>query len=144
MNKNPVTKRNHPMNQLFQSFWDNEFGGLLSNSFAECDHRPNVSLAEDDHHVYIEAALPGLDSKEIEVTLERGVLWIRGEKAEDKSNPEKKYHYKAKRSYSFKLVVPDSVNESVSPNAEYKQGILHITFDKIKKENPKKIEIRCN
>jgi HSP20 family protein len=42
-----------------------------------------MSVSEDKNHVYIEAHLPGLKTDDIELSFERGVLWIKGEKKEE-------------------------------------------------------------
>lgn len=133
-------RREHPFNRLARSFFGDDLGFFLEDGFAPKSHHPNISLSEDDTHVYIEAALAGLTSEEIDVTMENGVVWIRGSKKEKED--QKKYHYRAERSYSYKLALPESVNEASEPKAKYENGILFITFEKAKKANPKKISIQ--
>src|SRR5258706_8328701 len=50
-----------------------------------------LSISEDDKNIYVEAAVPGLDPKDIEVTYDRGVLWIKGEVKEEEKKGRKIY-----------------------------------------------------
>ena len=136
VNKHAIIRKEHPLNKLFGNFWDFDL-----TPFSE-ENLNNISLSEDEEHVYVEASLPGLSESEIEITLERGVLWIKGNKSEEKDDSKRKYHYRTHRSYSYKVYVPESVDDASNPDAEYKKGVLHITFAKTKQEAPKKISIR--
>ena len=44
-----------------------------------------LSVSEDENHVFVEAALPGLKADEIEMTFDKGILWIKAEKKEEKA-----------------------------------------------------------
>ena len=48
-----------------------------------------VSISEDDKNVFVDASLPGIDPKTVEITFDKGVLWLKGETTEteeDKKN----------------------------------------------------------
>lgn len=139
--KNPLQSRENPFNQILRRVWGDELG-LIDESGKSIfsHHHANVSLSEDEGHVFVDAALPGLEESEIEITLDKGLLWIRGEKKEEHDN--KKYYYKGQRSYSYQLALPENVDESVEPQARYDKGMIHITFMKNKGEKAKKIHIR--
>lgn len=102
----------------------------------------NLSISEDQNNVYIEAALPGLKQEDIEVTLDKNVLWIRGEKKEEEKD--KKFYKKATSSFSYRVAVPGEVDEKKEIEASYKNGIMKVTFPKAKKTEPKKITIKKN
>jgi len=103
--------------------------------------RSNISLSEDDQNVYIEANVPGVPEKDIEVTLEKGVLWVKGEAKDEEKNEKRKYYYKSSRSFSYRVAIPGHIDESKSPTATYENGVIKIAFPKQEKETPKKIQI---
>lgn len=100
-----------------------------------------LSVSEDDKHVYIEAAVPGLDAEKIEVTYEKGILWIRGNQEEQEENKQKKYYRKASSSFSYRVAVPGEIDETEEPKASYKNGIMKVIFNKLVKTEPKKLKI---
>jgi HSP20 family protein len=101
-----------------------------------------LSVFEDHNHVYVEAALPGIKPDEIEMTFDKGVLWIKAEKKEESEEKPKKFYRKAMRSFSYRIAVPGDIDEQKLPDATYKNGMLHIVFAKICKQMPKKVPIK--
>ena len=100
-----------------------------------------LSVSEDEKNVYVEASLPGIDPKDVEITFDKGMLWIKGEsKTEEK---EKKYYRKAASSFSYRVTVPGEINLSKDPEAESNNGIMLITFAKSPQTQPKKISIKA-
>lgn len=94
---------------------------------------PKVNVAETDKALEITAELPGMDEKDVEVTLADGVLTVKGEKKEEKEDKDKNY-YLVERSYgsfqrSFRL--PENVDED-KVSAEVNKGVLKITLAKKK------------
>lgn len=106
------------------------------------DENSGLSIYEDKNNVYVEAALPGLTTDDIEVTFEKGNLWIKGEKAEEQKEENKKYYRKASSSFSYRVSVPGAIDERKEPEAEFKEGIMKITFAKRKEQTPKQIKIK--
>lgn len=101
-----------------------------------------LSISEDDQHVYVDAALPGIHPDEIEMIFDKGVLWIKAEKKEETEDKKKKFYRKAMSSFSYRIAVPGDIDESKQPDAVCKQGILKVTFSKAKKGTSKKIPIK--
>ena len=92
---------------------------------------PRVDVAETDEAITITADLPGVDEKDVDLTLVNGVLTLRGEKKAEKEEKEKNYHV-VERSYgsftrSFRL--PDTVNPD-KVAARFDKGVLIITVPK--------------
>lgn len=71
-----------------------------------------LSVFEDEKHVTIKADLPGLKAEEIEMSFERGILWIKGEKKEEEEEKSKKYYRKALSSFSYRISVPGNIDET--------------------------------
>lgn len=101
-----------------------------------------LSVSEDDEHIYVEAALPGIKSEEVDMTFNKGILWIKAEKKEESEDKKKKYYRKAMSSFSYRIAVPSDVDENKEPEALCKNGVLKITFFKAKKGPSKKIQVK--
>lgn len=102
----------------------------------------NLTISEDDSHFYVEAGLPGLAEDDIEATIDENFLWIRGTKKEEESDKKKKFYRKASRSFSYSVALPNNIDESREPEAEFKDGLMKITFAKQKQAKSKKINIK--
>jgi len=101
-----------------------------------------LSVSEDDKKIYIEASLPGIDPKNIEMTFHDGYLWVRGEIKEEDRDKERKYYRQASKSFSYRVAVPGDIDNSIDPVATYKHGIMTIAFMKSPKVQPKKIQLK--
>jgi len=126
-----------------KSFWSFPTNSLLNDedflspSFAGSD----LSVSEDETKVYIEANMPGLEADDIEVTYHKGQLWLRGSKKEEEDKKKKYYRY-ASSSFNYRLAVPGNIDEKVEPDAEYKNGVMKVTFKKMSEAQPKKIAVK--
>lgn len=102
-----------------------------------------ITIAEDDGHVYIESAVPGVDPKNIEITFDKGILWIKGETKEEEENKKKKFYRKASSSFSYRVAVPGELDQNKEPEADIKHGVVKVTFEKAPQSHPKKIQIKA-
>lgn len=102
-----------------------------------------LSVFEDEKNVYVEAAVPGIDPKKIDVSFEKGILWIKGEAKEEEKDG-KKYYRKASSSFSYRVTIPGEVDWNTEPTAISKNGIMRVTFAKSAKSQPKKISVTAS
>lgn len=105
--------------------------------------RPVVNVEETENEFLISAELPGMEKKDIEISIEDGVLSIDGEKKYDKESKDKNYH-RVERSYGkfhrcFKL--PNGIDRE-KIDASYKNGVLNLSLPKSEEAKPKQIEIK--
>ena len=122
---NPLVAFHQEMNRLFDNFW-HDFDGDGS-SVTRTFGFPHVEVSETDREVRVEAELPGMDEKDVEVFLENGVLVLRGEK---KSETEDKGRRISERYYGrFERQIPltGEVQED-KISAAFKQGVLTVTL----------------
>ena len=122
-------------------------GNLLSPSFLpgiSTGDYPRINLSEDDANYYIEALVPGIDPKNIDLNLMQGTLTLTGERKEA-DHAEHTWHRHERGSGQFMRTVelPDSVDSS-KVEAEYHNGILLITLPKPPSVQPKKISVRAS
>jgi HSP20 family protein len=127
---------------------DSLFGWL--SEFSDADWFPkegsheesSLSIYEDQGLIVVEAALPGLKPEEVEVTFDKGTLWIRGERKEQEGDKSKKYYKKASTSFSYSLRVPGDIDLDLEPSALFKHGVMKVSFKRKHKTEPKKIKIQ--
>ncbi len=121
------------------SIWDDEEDANLAG-FASGS---GVSISEDDKHVYVGVAVPGVDEKNIDITFDKGVLWVKGE-AVDEEKSGRKYYRKSASSFSYRISVPGDIDNTHDPVADYKHGIMTVTFTKSAQSQPKKITLKSS
>ncbi len=101
-----------------------------------------LTVSKDEKNVFIEAAMPGVEPDNIEVTVDKGMLWVRGTAQETEQDKNKKFYRKASSSFSYRVSVPGKIDESQEPDVVYKNGVLKVTFNKLAEVQPKKLNIR--
>lgn len=107
---------------------------------------PKVDVNETDNEIKISAELPGMDEKDIDVSLQSNMLTIKGEKKEEKEDKGKDF-YRMERSYgsfSRSIQLPVEV-ETDKVDAKFKKGVLSITLPKTARAvaETKKIAIKA-
>src|SRR5512147_2329611 len=74
-------------------FWDSFFDGKTRRQMgSDSDWLPSLDVTETKSDLLVEAELPGMDGKDIEVSVSDGVLSIRGEKKHEEEEKEEGYH----------------------------------------------------
>lgn len=97
-----------------------------------------LSVSEDDQHVCVEAAVPGIRPDEIEMIYDKGILWIKAEKKEETEDKKRKFYRKAMSAFSYRIAVPGDIDEGKQPEATCKNGVLTVLFTKTNGGLPKK------
>jgi HSP20 family protein len=92
---------------------------------------PSLDVKETDQQIVVEAELPGLDEKDVSLTMQNGVLTIQGEKKIEFDEEKENYHVMERRYGSFQrsLRVPDTVDEG-KVEARFDNGVLKVTLPK--------------
>jgi HSP20 family protein len=109
----------------------------------EREWAPSLDMAETKDNFVVQAEVPGIDAKDIDISLTGDVLTIKGEKRQEKEEREEDYHL-VERSYgSFlrSVRLPTEV-ESGKIKASYKNGILKVTLPKSEKVKAKEVKIK--
>ncbi len=100
----------------------------------------NMDIFETENDVVVKATIAGVAKDKVEITFEKGILWIRAEEQEE-DRQGKKYYRKATRSYSYKVAVPGNIDLKMDPQAEIEHGVVTVTFKKAEEAKPKKISV---
>lgn len=100
---------------------------------------PAVDVIDEKDRIIVKAELPGMNKDDIDITVEDGVLTIKGEKKRETEIKKEGYYHLERRYGSFHRVIdlPDEVDEN-KVKATYKDGVLEINLPK--KEETKRAE----
>lgn len=143
--ESPVQAIQNEMNRMFDQFFADPFPLMPARYNRALEFYPRVDIAESETEYKVSAELPGIDEKDVQISLEKNALVLSGEKKTESEEKEKSYH-RIERSYgSFQRVIQfdRELNEDKA-SAVFKNGVLTITLpkaeDAIKKS--RKIEIK--
>lgn len=119
------------VNQLFRRFDDDLGGSLLRNEFG-FSRMPSVDIAETDNEVTVSADLPGLEEKDIQVSLENDVLTLKGERKHEHEEKKKNYHRIERSHGSFQrsIALPEGIDRE-NVKATFKNGVLNVKIGKL-------------
>ncbi len=135
-----LEKMRGEMDRLWDSFFETR--PLKQRGTPEA-WMPSLDVSETKGEIVVKAELPGIDPKEIDLSLSDGVLSIKGEKRQEKEEKEADYHL-VERSYgSFTRLVrlpKDVKGDKIS--ATYKDGVLRVTLPKSEEAKKKEIKIK--
>ena len=128
------------MDRLWDSFFE---GGLRKRTEGVAEWLPSLDIAETKNELVVKCEVPGMDSKDIDISLSDGMLTITGEKKQEKEEKEADYHV-IERSYGAftrSVQLPKEVQHD-KISASYKNGILKITLPKSEEAKKKEIKIK--
>jgi HSP20 family protein len=126
------------MNRLFESFFGEDEQG------AEGFHWPTLDVIETPENLQVKAELPGIDPKQLEISITGNTLTIRGEKSQEKEEKGKTWHRRERSAGRFvrSITLPLKVDaEHVEAVDEH--GVLTITLPKLEPAKAKRIEVKA-
>ena len=136
----PGASLQREMNRLFDDFFARDFFIEPFRGIAEW--RPALDVAETETSVIVKADLPGLEIKDLDVTLRGDVLTIKGEKKEEKT---KSCHRVERRYGSFERSVRLPAAVKGDPvKASFKDGVLNIEMPKTEESKQKSAQIKVS
>jgi HSP20 family protein len=139
----PLTRLRDEMDRLFEWF----FGDY--EPFRAWDPQsqrqfPALNIWQSDDNVFVEAELPGVTESDVEVTVSRNELTIKGQRPELEVKEGATVHRRERGFGAFSRVVhlPVDVDES-AVNAEFHSGVLTITLPKAEAAKARHIPVRA-
>lgn len=139
----PFESLQESMNRLFESF-RREIGKPAGNGDLGIV-RSKMDVAETDDAFELRVELPGMDEKNVDVSVTADALKIRGEKKSETSEKKKDYHHRECSFGSIERVVPlpDGVDTDKAA-AKFRNGVLTVTLPKTAdaRRKARKIEIQ--
>jgi HSP20 family protein len=128
------------MDRLWDSFLE---GRPMRRAGDGGEWLPSIDVSETKSDLVIKAELPGMDPKDIDISMNNGFLTIKGEKKHEREEKDENYHL-VERSYgSFTRSVrlPREV-QSDKVIASFKNGVLRVTLPKSEEAKKKEIKIK--
>ena len=122
--------------------WSNLFEDFFRQQPEQSAGGPVVNAWKDDEKAVVEAELPGVDPKDVDISVRGRKLTITGERKAEELNEEERYHYKERWHGSFTRAfeLPFEVDAD-KVEAGFKHGILTVTLPRAEADKPRKIEI---
>jgi len=127
------------MNRIFRESYSPEGPeeALTTSNFA-----PPVDVYEDEHSITLKIEVPGIDEKEIDVSVENNTLTVRGQRSFEKDEKEENFQRLERMYGSFtrSFTLPNTVDlEQVT--AHYDKGMLKVRLAKRAEAKPKQIKV---
>jgi HSP20 family protein len=124
----PFSSLRRDMDRLFEDF-SRDFG--WGAPAMRTGMAPQIDVSETDAEVKIEAELPGVDEKDVEVVLSDGRLTIKGEKKQETEEKKKDYHMveRAYGSFARSIALPFMADPD-KVKAQFAKGVLTVTVPK--------------
>ena len=145
----PAPRRDRPVAPFFRSL-EREMGELFDR-FRDLQNRvpggemfPALDVVESDGHVEVTAEIPGVKEADLNVSITRDVLTLKGEKSSEHKEDDENFHLVERRYGSFRRQVPLGFTpEDGAVDATFKDGVLKLKIAKPKeKADPvRKIDI---
>ncbi|MDD5410427.1 MAG: Hsp20/alpha crystallin family protein [Methylobacter sp.] len=130
------------LNQLQRELARSQDDKTSEGSIATAEWAPAVDIKEDTDKFVIYADIPGVKPENIEVSMEAGVLTVKGEKESETKTEKEGYKRIERTSGSFyrRFSLPDSADGDAI-NAKCKYGVLEIIIPKREAIKPKRINV---
>jgi HSP20 family protein len=128
------------MNRLFDEMWGR---GRREDESVTGNWMPSVDVKETKDALQIFAEVAGVDPKDVEVTVESGVLTLKGQRNFEKAVEGEAYHRveRAYGSFERSFTLPTNV-EPEKIQATYRNGVLQLSLPKREEAKPKSIAIK--
>jgi len=137
------------LDQLQREFFSNsgfsysqESSNDDNSNIAVSDWRPAVDIKEEKDRYVIHADLPGVEAKDIDITMENGILALKGERATNKEEEHDGYKRveRVRGTFYRRFSLPDTADTN-NIEAKSKDGVLEIVVPKHEKVQPRRIEV---
>jgi HSP20 family protein len=136
-----VSRLRNEMDRL----WDDYFGpGRRALRPLEEAWLPAVDVSETGDKITVKAEIPGMEAKDIEISMVGDTLTLKGEKKAEREEKEENYHMveRSYGSFSRTMKLPATV-DAEKVEATYKNGVLTVVLPKKEEVKPKAIEIKA-
>ncbi|MGH8497189.1 MAG: Hsp20/alpha crystallin family protein [Gammaproteobacteria bacterium] len=135
-----MNRLHRDLDRLLESrFGNDETQGAVT------DWVPAVDIREEDDHFVLHADVPGVDPKDIEITMQDGVLTLRGSREEVREDERQGYRRVERSSGQFyrRFNLPDTA-DAESITARSAKGVLEVKIPKHAKVQPRRISVQTD
>lgn len=129
--------------QDFSQFFDDS-AAAPANAAASVSWLPSVDVREEDARFLVHVDLPGVDKKDIEITAEKGVLTIKGERRSETKSNDAGYERIERVSGRFlrRFTLPENA-QAEGITAKQVNGVLEVSIPKQPRPQPKRVDVEA-
>lgn len=134
------------MHDMLDRVMDDSLGGQMRDGDFFEGIAP-IDIYQTDDNVVIEAAMPGVEPEDLDISITGDTLTLRGEVRQVKDvngDSNRRYHVRERRysRYARSITLPSMVNAEKA-EAEFENGILSLTIPKAEQAKPKQISVKA-
>lgn len=140
---NPLISLQRDFDDFFDRIWRRWPQTTTPSLFGSAE--PTTDVSETENEVEVSIELPGIDEKDVEVTISEDMLTVRGEKRAEKEEKKKGYYLSERSFGSFHRVIPLPHGlDTDKAEARFKKGVLTVRLPKTEdaKSRMKRIEVK--
>ena len=140
----PFMELQKQMNDLFGNFFDDS-PSLFAGQGISGEFNPKFDVCESDKTLEVNVELPGMEEKDIDISIENNVLCVKGEKRTEEKKDDKNYHL-TERSYGTfqrRFSLPDGLDLD-KVKAKFDKGVLAIELPKTAESRKKVTKIKID
>ncbi|MEX1325513.1 MAG: Hsp20/alpha crystallin family protein [Desulfobacterales bacterium] len=128
------------VDSVYDRFFEPDF--LPSTLFGKGKWGPKLDISEGRKDIIVKAEIPGIEAKDLDISIDGRRLNIRGEKKQEQTEEEETY-YRIERSYGYfnRTIELPAEADPDKVDASYKKGILKIKLRKTKSSETKRINV---
>lgn len=123
--------------------WSRFFGKTTFPRLVSEEWLPSIDVSETKDNLLIKAELPGMDAKDVNISISGNTLTIKGEKKKEEEEKDENYYCCERYSGSFQRVFQLPANVQIDKvEARFDKGVLNIMLPKVEEAKKKEIEIK--
>ena len=137
-----VMSMRRQMDQIMDQ-WLSQAGSMGEGSDGGNFQRLALDVSENDEQYTVRASVPGMQPEDLDINFHDGTLTIRGERDEEQTQENERWHLRERRYGSFQrsISLPSNVDED-KIDARYENGVLTLTLPKREETKPRRISVQ--
>lgn len=122
----------------WSDFWDEDLLPAMGNQ-----QLGGMEVYETEKQVVVKVNVAGVSEDNIDITFEKGMLYINAQKSEEEADEKRNYYSRGSQQYAYRISVPGEIDLSNDPDASLENGVLTVTFTKSQKSMPRKLQVKA-
>ncbi len=145
----PMRALQTDINRAFETFWG-AFNAPMMRGLGDIagfgGTAPRIEVSETDREIEVTAELPGLEEKDVTVSMTQDALTLKGERRTETEDKQRNYIYQERRYGAFQRTIPLPAGiDADQAKAVFKNGVLTVTVPKTEaaQKAAKRIEVQA-
>ncbi len=140
------TEFENKVENMFQRFWKNSFNHEnIPDIFSHgaLNDIPKMDVIDRDKEILVKAELPGIDKKDLEVSITNNQLVIKAQTCHEEKEEKGDYlKQEISKSEIYRSILLTSDVDDENVKTSFKNGVLQLTIPKMKKSHRRRIEVK--